>query len=297
MLSVKGRNRYYQCISISQAFSTLVAPVLACDGKVDRFGQSDQASLYSRYRPQYSSKIIDSIASKVQNWDVYIDWACGSGQLTHKLAPKFNNTFGVDKSLQQLKYLDPNIQNIVNSDFNLKDSFQDGKVDLITVAQAIHWLTPHDIFFNEVNRLLRPDGGAFVIVGYTRPFLANQRMNDIWEEFYFNQLGSLKKPGEAGCWWDVERTIVDSKYITFPFPFKVETLDFTECLSYSVDDFMNYVQTLSAYQTFMLAHPGKEHLYKALRREFVQSLKQQGIDPEVKLDVKFPYFTITRIQE
>ena len=94
MLSVKGRNRYYQCISISQAFSTLVTPILACDGKVDRFGQSDQASLYSRYRPQYSSKIIDSIASKVQNWDVYIDWACGSGQLTHKLAPKFNNTFG-----------------------------------------------------------------------------------------------------------------------------------------------------------------------------------------------------------
>ena len=107
----------------------------------------------------------------------------------------------------------------------------------------------------------------------------------------------MKKPGEAGCWWDVDRTIVDSKYITFPFPFKVETLDFTECLSYSVDDFMNYVQTLSAYQTFMLAHPGKEHLYKTLQREFVQSLKQQGIDPEVKLDVKFPYFTITRIQE
>ena len=94
----------------------------------------------------------------------------------------------------------------------------------------------------------------------------------------------MKKPGEAGCWWDVDRTIVDSKYITFPFPFKVETLDFTECLSYSVDD-------------FMLAHPGTEHLYKALQREFVQSLKQQGIDPDIKLDVKFPYFTITRIQE
>ena len=166
MLSVKGWNRYYQCISISRAFSTLVAPVLACDGKVDRFGQSDQASLYSVYRPKYSSKIINSIASKVQNWDIYIDWACGSGQLTHKLAPKFNNTFGIDKSLQQLKYLDPNIQNIVNSDFNLKDSFQDGEVDLITVAQAIHWLTPHDKFFNEVNRLLRPDGGAFVIGCY-----------------------------------------------------------------------------------------------------------------------------------
>ena len=165
--------------------------VLAADGKVDRFGQSNQASLYSKYRPRYSSDIVSSIANRVRYWDTYIDWACGSGQLTDKFAPKFKNTYGIDKSLQQLKHMDSKINKIVNSDFNLDSHFKVGSVDLITVAQAFHWLTPHEKFFCEIERLLRPDTGLFVIVGYTRPFVANRELNEIWEKFYFDRLGNL----------------------------------------------------------------------------------------------------------
>ena len=73
-------------------------------------------------------------------------------------------------------------------------------------------------------------------------------------------------------------------------------MDFTQTLPYTVDDFMNYVQTLSAYQTYMLAHSGAEQLYKGLLQEFLDSMRRQGIDSKAKLDVGFPYFTITRIQ-
>lgn len=165
--------------------------VLAADGKVDRFGQSNQASLYSKYRPRYSSDIVSSIANRVRYWDTYIDWACGSGQLTDKLAPKFENTYGIDKSFQQLKHMDSKINRIVNSDFNLDVHFKAGSVDLITVAQAFHWLTPHEKLFCEVERLLKPYTGLFVIVGYTRPFVANRELNEIWEKFYFDQLGNF----------------------------------------------------------------------------------------------------------
>ena len=82
------------------------------------------------------------------------------------------------------------VKQVVNHDFNLHNSFEDGSVDLITVAQAFHWLTPHEKFFKEVDRLLKPERGVFVIVGYTRPFLVNNDLNEIWESFYFDQLGN-----------------------------------------------------------------------------------------------------------
>ena len=178
--------------SLKRSNASAITPfsVLSSDGKRDRFGMSNQASLYSRYRPRYSPQIINAITSKVQNWDTYIDWACGSGQLTDKLAYKFNDAYGIDKSFQQLKYMDSKIKQVVNHDFNLHNSFEDGSVDLITVAQAFHWLTPHEKFFKEVDRLLKPERGVFVIVGYTRPFLVNNDLNEIWESFYFDQLGN-----------------------------------------------------------------------------------------------------------
>ena len=106
----------------------------------------------------------------------------------------------------------------------------------------------------------------------------------------------MKKPGEDGCWWDVQRSVVDAKYSTFSFPFNVQTEDFTQIISYTVDDFMYYVQTLSAYQSYMLAHPGAQHLCNGLLDRFLKSMEIQGIDKNTYLDIEFPYFTITKMR-
>ena len=110
-------------------------------------------------------------------------------------------------------------------------------------------------------------------------------------------LGSLKKPGSNGCWWDVDRQLVDSKYASMSFPFEVTTEHFSTNLSYSVYDFCKYIQTLSAYQTWTLAHPNSEALHKDVEREFLKMLSCQGLDPSSRLDVQFPYFTISTIMK
>lgn len=180
------RNRLYRTVACAHRRNFAV---LAVDGRIDRFGQSNQAELYSRYRPRYSDIIIESILRGVKGRDTYVDWACGSGQLTTKLSPHFATSHGVDKSYEQLKYFSKEGINLIrNSNFDIRsEGLKDGSVDLITVAQAIHWLTPHDLFFDEVQRLLKPKEGSFVIVGYTRPFIANSALNEVWERFYFGK--------------------------------------------------------------------------------------------------------------
>ena len=295
---------------------------VAADGRKDLFGHDGQAELYrciyiilhamfsdylyfsaptSKYRPRYSSAISDSIVQQCKYRDLYIDWACGSGQMTEKIAPHFKETLGVDKSREQLKHIDKdalkNAKFIASPNFFLEDVGA-GTVDLITVAQAFHWLTPHDQFLAEVERLLNPRGGVFCIVGYTRPFIQDDQLNDIFSHFYYEKLGSLKKPGEAGCYWDIERALVDSKYCNHQFPFTMERKNFSTDLDFTTEDFLKYVRTLSGYQTYRARNPADPDPLINMKKDFSNVLASSGSDPNSALiKVKFPYFTLLHIKK
>ncbi len=42
---------------------------------------------------------------------------------------------------------------------------EDGTADLVTVSQAVHWFTPIESFYNEVDRALKP-GGSLAVYEY-----------------------------------------------------------------------------------------------------------------------------------
>jgi SAM-dependent methyltransferase len=111
----------------------------------------------------------------------------------------------------------------------------DGSVDLVTVAQALHWL-PLEQFLQEVRRVLAP-GGALATWCYTRPVLAPD-LDPTLLAFY---------SGTCGAYWPPERELVDSGYRTIELPIdEVEAPPIEIQAHLTLDQFVGYLRTWSA---------------------------------------------------
>ena len=97
--------------------------------------------------------------------------------------------------------------------------------------------------------MLNKKSGVFCIIGYTRPYLVDKALNDLFSAYYNDVLGSLLDPGEKGCYWDIRRLSVDSKYTDYHFPFAVERKDWTERRDIPVEAFIGLIRSYSSYQT------------------------------------------------
>lgn len=64
------------------------------DGKADLFGRVGQAADYAKFRPRYSERIAEDIVHLLNEKDLCVDVACGSGQLTTLLSPHFKKVLG-----------------------------------------------------------------------------------------------------------------------------------------------------------------------------------------------------------
>lgn len=226
----------------------------AHDGGKDLFGHVGQAEMYKVYRPVYTQDIVDYVLSKVpeNQRGLYVDVACGSGQLTRLISPFFSKSVGIDRSLEQLSQAsDSKTEYMTGSAFKLP--FADKSVDLLTVAQALHWLLPYETFFEEVQRVLKK-GGVFVTIAYSFPQLVDQSANAITTRFYVDLLGARKSPGEPGCWWETNRPTIDGHYMDIDYPCSVDRAELPSIVCMSISHFVNYMRTFSAYRTYMESH-------------------------------------------
>jgi len=143
------------------------------------FREAQHARLYQKYRPVYPREVFESIydclldgKQPVREWSVAIDVGCGTGQSTLPLCDHFDKVIGVDQSEVQLNEARQYVPDAVKEKiaYLLGDahdlSFQpDSSVDLITIAQSLHWL---DVikFCKESFRVLR-NGGVLAAFGYS----------------------------------------------------------------------------------------------------------------------------------
>ena len=119
----------------------------------------------------------------------------------------------------------------------------DESIDLITVAQALHWF---DIpgFFDEAQRVLTP-GGVLAVWSYDR-CLIDADIDDIINELYADIVGP---------YWPPERDLVDDGYraIELPMP-SVSSPNFAMKAHWSADEMLGYLLTWSASQRYMKDH-------------------------------------------
>ena len=206
----------------------------------DRFSQ--QAQQYAQFRPVYPDEFYAFLFSLVTNFDTAWDAGTGNGQAARVLATRFKKVLATDISAKQLDNATPT-ENIVYAVGAETTSLASHSVDLITVAQAIHWFNM-PIFFNEVKRVAKP-GAILAVWGYGL-LQVNPSIDQRISNFYKKVIGP---------YWDPERKLIDDHYRTIPFPFQeLEVPSFSFSFQWSLLQLEGYLNTWSAVRNYITAN-------------------------------------------
>jgi ubiquinone/menaquinone biosynthesis C-methylase UbiE len=204
---------------------------------------SAQAACYAQFRPDYPEALVAEIVSHCRSRDKALDVATGNGQLAVRLARHFHEVYATDISQKQLDHAvaAPNVRYRIGRAEQL--DFPDDSLDLVTVAQALHWFD-FDRFYREVARVVKPEG-IFAAVGYGL-FRSAPEINAVTDDFYHNIVGP---------YWDAERRWIDEGYRTIPFPFdEIPAPEFTCEKEWTFPYVMGYLGSWSAVQHYRKAN-------------------------------------------
>lgn len=176
---------------------------------------SKQASSYAKYRPSYPAELFDQLSELCPERHLAVDFATGNGQAARDLADRFTHVVGVDISSEQITHAakKPNISYLVSPVENfieVESRPADGTVDLITVAEAVHWFDL-DKFYSLARRLLKPTG-LLAVWGYNMPFFNHKPLDDLVNSYCYETLGGYLHPRAFN--------LLKEEYKTLPFPFK-----------------------------------------------------------------------------
>lgn len=166
------------------------------------------AAQYSAFRPTYPAAVFDYLAQLCHERQIAWDCACGNGQAALALAERFDAVIATDASPQQLAAA-PAHANVTYRVAPAEDSGIESKsVDLVTVAQALHWFDL-DSFYGEVQRVLKPSG-VLAVWTYGPLQVEGDEVDALFQEFYSDTVGP---------YWPPERRLVEAGYRGLAFPF------------------------------------------------------------------------------
>jgi ubiquinone/menaquinone biosynthesis C-methylase UbiE len=206
---------------------------------------SGHAGSYAEFRPGYPETLFAYLAAQCAGQDLAWDCATGNGQAARSLAPYFSRIIATDASEEQVASASPHTQ----IDFRVARAESSGletaSVNLVTVAQALHWFNI-DRFFTEALRVLKP-GGVLAVWCYEHCHV-DAACDETIEKVFT----------ETDAYWPPERKIVDDRYqgITFPVA-ELPAEAFSMSAFWTANDMLGYMRTWSASQRY-LAASGKE---------------------------------------
>src|SRR5438445_1151717 len=198
------------------------------------------SSAYAGFRPGYPDWLFQWLAGLPARRNLAWDCATGSGQGAVGLAPRFDRVIATDASAEQIAAATPHPR----VDYRVAPAEASGleseSVDLVTVAQALHWLD-RPAFFAEALRVLRSDG---VIAAWT---YGNPRLDDAQADLVLQRFTSQA----VGPFWPPERALVDSRYRAINFPFaEIEPPAFEMEAQWTLPALLGYIGTWSATTRF-----------------------------------------------
>lgn len=201
---------------------------------------SKRAHKYAEFRPDYPAALFQELASLTEKHFVAWDCATGNGQAAEQLANHFRFVIASDgskKQLQQRRILDR-----IGYCAALAENppLKNNSADLITVAQALHWLKT-DRFFEAVQRILKPRG--IIAVWCYNLMEIEPAIDRILMRFYTDIVGP---------YWAPERKLLEEGYRTITFPFEElppPAVSMTK--EWNLDDIFGYLDTWSSTQKFV----------------------------------------------
>jgi SAM-dependent methyltransferase len=169
---------------------------------------STLAEEYARSRPRYPAALYDWLAERAPAREVAWDCATGNGQAAVDLAGRFARVEATDISTTQLERATPHPRVRYRLAPAEASGLADASVDLVTVAQAAHWLDLQR-FFAEVRRVARP-GGLVALWGYQLLESGSAALDRELVRFF----GEI-----VGPYWPPGREILDEGFRTIAVPF------------------------------------------------------------------------------
>ena len=201
---------------------------------------SGVASAYALRRPRYPDELFAFLAAETAAHDLAWDCAAGSGQATIPLARHFRRVVATDQSVAMLAQA-PHHSSVEYRTASANASgLSPRSADLVTVAQALHWIDPEP-FYAEVDRVLRP-GGLLAVWTYGNQRLDDSALDLPLQRFYHEVVGPF---------WPPERRHVEAGYRTLSFPYpELRPPDFQMEQQWTLDQLLGYIATWSATQRF-----------------------------------------------
>lgn len=230
-----------------------------------------QSDAYRASRPGYDPQFFARLARLAPGRELAWDAGCGSGQATIDLASHFDRVVGSDVSQPQLDRA-PLTDNIsYRCEPAHQSSLEKGSVDLVLVAQALHWFDIEG-FYKEVRRVCKP-GGLLAVVSYNL-LEATPEVDVLVHQLYNEVLYGYWAPGRAH---------VESGYRTIPFPFpRIDMPAATLNAQWDLRRFIGYLESWSAVQTYKEKN-GADPL-APFREEFARCWG----DPQRRMDINWP---------
>lgn len=203
---------------------------------------SGHAPDYRAFRPAYPPALFAFLASIVSPKGLAWDCGTGNGQAAIALAEHFSKVFATDASEEQIRQAEPHprVEYAVAPAEHCP--LPDGSVDLVTVAQALHWFDINQ-FNTEVKRVCHP-GSVLAVWTYDLHSIdanLDPILNRLQTEF-------------VGSYWPPERELVNAGYRTIPFPYEeIPVPRFEMTAEWDYHHFLGYMNTWSATKAFLRA--------------------------------------------
>jgi SAM-dependent methyltransferase len=210
---------------------------------------SKLAPEYARYRPMYPEGLYNFLATLTPEHKLAWDCGTGNGQAAHGLARYYDRVLATDASREQIDNAIPHERITFERSDSITVNLAPDSVDIVTVAQAVHWFNFAE-FYNEVKRVLKPDG-ILAVWCYQIPSISPEI--DQIQEVYFSEV--------LGDYWNSGIQYVTDGYQTIPFPFEeIPAPLFNMDLDWTISDMIGFLNTWSAVRGYLVSrgiHPMK----------------------------------------
>jgi SAM-dependent methyltransferase len=232
-----------------------------------------EAEDYVHLRPTYPDNLFAFLATVVPARGAAWDCATGNGQAATHLAEYFDRVVATDESGEMIAQAPPEPGITYRVAEAEESGLEDGSVDLVTVASAIHWFDL-ERFYTEVNRVVKPGGAVAAWTYYTPEF--GSAVDAIIRRLAHDILGP---------YWDERLHYVVDEFHDLPFPFEpMEAPSFQTDMLWNMQDLLGYFETWSSSIKY------REVNHESPTRLIEDDLARAWGDPQEKRDLHFPLY-------
>jgi SAM-dependent methyltransferase len=204
---------------------------------------SGQAADYAKFRPRYPQELFEYLGKIASTRQLAWDCGTGNGQAAAGLASVFDHVIATDASEKQIANAQPHERVEYRVAPAENSGIESDTVDLIMVAQALHWFDlPR--FYEEVSRVLKQNGvlaaSAYKLLHIT------PKIDELVNDCYYDKI--------VGPFWPAERVLVE-QFDKIPFPFsEIVMTSFEMTAQWDMDHLVGYLRSWSATQRFIAAN-------------------------------------------